>query len=170
LAVEGGGDQHVTGNFRLLGAIAEKLALFGGVITVAAALLVCASVAMRWATSNSIPGDFELVQIAVALSAFAFLPFCQVRRGNIAVGTFTSALPQSVRASLDALWDIIYAATAGFIAWRLGAGAAETIANQTTTMVSGIPIGWAIAATSAMAVLLALAAAATAVQLIRRGS
>ena len=46
----------------------------------------------------------------------------------------------------------------------------ERLANQTTTMVSGIPLGWAIAATSAMAVLLALAAAATAVQLIRRRS
>jgi len=170
LAVEGDDRERAAGVFRLLNSTAEKLALFGGLLTVAAALLVCASVGLRWITSNSIPGDFELVQIAVALSAFAYLPFCQLRRGNIAVATFTSTLPAWVQASLDALWDIVYAATAAFIAWRLAAGAAETIANQTTTMVSGIPLGWAIAATSAMAVLLALAAAATAVQLIRRRS
>ncbi len=168
MAVEGGDDNRTRGGPWLLSTLAENLALAGGIIIVAAAFLVCASVGLRWMTSNSIPGDFELVQIAVALSAFAFLPFCQLRRGNIAVGTFTGALPERVRASLDALWDLIYAAAAAFIAWRLAAGAAETIANQTTTMVSGIPIGWAIAATSAMAALLAVAAVATAVQLIRR--
>lgn len=152
----------------MLGSVAEILALAGGIVLVAAAVLVCVSIALRWATSNSIPGDFELVQIAVAISAFAFLPFCQMRRGNISVNTFTTRLPPWLRDGLDALWDFVYALAAGFIAWRLSIGAAETIANRTTTMVSGLPIGWAIAATSVMAVLLAIAALATAWQLVRR--
>jgi TRAP-type C4-dicarboxylate transport system permease small subunit len=168
VANEEANDHHVAEVSRLLGSVAENLALAGGIVMVAAALLVCISVTLRWATSNSIPGDFELVQIAVAVSAFAFLPFCQVRRGNITVNTFTTRLPAWARNSLDALWDLVYALAAGFIAWRLSIGAAETIANRTTTMVSGLPIGWAIAATSAMAVLLAVAALATAWQLARR--
>lgn len=167
MAVDRGDEEPDADGLRLLGTVAQNLALAGGIVILAAAFLVCASVAMRWATSNSIPGDFELVQIAVAISAFAFLPFCQVRRGNIAVGTFTAALPERVRALLDAAWDLIYGLTAVFIAWRLAVGASETIANRTTTMVSGLPIGWAIAATAAMAVLLAVAALATALQLAR---
>lgn len=165
MAVEGGDESDLP---RLLGTATEKVALAGGVVMLAAACLVCASVGMRWATSNSIPGDFELVQIAVAVSAFAFLPFCQLRRGNIFVGTFTAALPRRLSAGLDALWDLTYGVTAAFLAWRLTVGAAETIANRTTTMVSGIPIGWAIAATAGMAVLLAVVSVATAVQRARR--
>jgi len=168
VAVEEGDEQRASGTSRLLETLSEKLALAGGVVVLAAALLVCASVGLRWVTSHSIPGDFELVQIAVAVSAFAFLPYCQLRRGNIAVGTFTTALPAGLRAALDALWDVTYAIVAAFIAWRLVIGASETITNKTTTMVSGIPIGWAIAATAVMAVLLALVATATAVELLRR--
>lgn len=160
-------ERSITGP-RTLGVVTEVLALMGGVVMLAAGVLVCISVGLRWVTSNSVPGDFELVQIAVAVSAFAFLPFCQIRRGNISVDTFTSRLPARVRDNLDALWDFVYALTAVFIAWRLSIGAAETIANRTTTMVSGIPIGWAIAAASATAVLLAIAALTTAWQLVRR--
>lgn len=169
MAVEGGGEHRTTDPPRLLGAAAGALALAGGIVVLAAAFLVCTSVGLRWATSNSIPGDFELVQIAVAVSAFAFLPFCQLRRGNISVGTFTAALPWRVRQLLDALWDLVYGLTAAFIAWRLAVGASETIANRTTTMVSGIPIGWAIAAVAVMAVVLAIAAFSTALQLARSG-
>ena len=167
MAIERGEEHPKSAGPRLLSAVAEKLALAGGIIMFAAAFLVCASVAMRWATSNAIPGDFELVQIAVAISAFAFLPLCQLRRGNIMVGTFTARLPSRIRDLLDALWDLAYGLTAIFLAWRLWAGASETIANRTTTMVSGMPIGWAIAATSVMALLLAIAALATAFQLVR---
>lgn len=169
MTVEGGDERRGTGLPRLLGAIAENLALAGGIVMLAAAILVCSSVGLRWVTSNSIPGDFELVQIAVAVSAFAFLPHCQFRRGNISVGTFTAALPRRVQALLDALWDLAYGLTGAFIAWRLAIGASETIANRTTTMVSGIPIGWAIAAAAAMALLLAIAAFSTALQLARSG-
>lgn len=167
VAVEGGDEHRLTGRPSLFRSFTEKLALAGGIVTVLAALLVCASVGMRWITSDSIPGDFELVQIAVALSAFAFLPYCQMRRGNISVGTFTTALPERMRAGLDALWDLTYALIAAFIAWRLAVGASETIANKTTTMVSGLPIGWAIAAVAVMAALLAIAALATALELLR---
>ncbi|MCL4766621.1 MAG: TRAP transporter small permease [Hyphomicrobiaceae bacterium] len=168
MAVEGGDEQGAPGTPRLLWAMTEKLALAGGIVILAAALLVCVSVSLRWTTSNSIPGDFELVQIAVALSAFAFLPYCQLRQGNIAVGTFTAFLPEAARSALDALWNLIYALTAAFIAWRLAIGASETIANGTTTMVSGLPIGWAIAAVAVMALLLAVTALATAVHPGRR--
>lgn len=168
MAVDEGEEHRAQGGAGLLRIITEKLALAGGLIVLAAALLVCCSVTLRWMTSNSLPGDFELVQIAVALSAFAFLPYCQLRRGNIAVGTFTARLSERARARLDALWDLVYALTAAVIAWRLVAGASETIANKTTTMVSGLPIGWVIAAVASMAVLLALVAAATAIEPWRR--
>ena len=41
----------------------------------------------RWLGFGSINGDFELVQMGVALSVFCFLPLSQARRGNIMVDT-----------------------------------------------------------------------------------
>lgn len=147
---------------RALSVIVKGIALVGGGLILGAALLVCTSVSLRWATSFSVPGDFELVQIAMALAVFAFLPYCQLRRGNISVDTFTAGLPEVWRSAMDAFWDLAYAAVAAFMAWRLAVGAGETIANGTTTMISGVPIGWVIASVAVLVAVLAATAASTA--------
>ena len=89
--------------------VARALAIVGGLLSVASALLVTTSVTLRWLGFGSINGDFELVQIGVALSVFCFLPLTQARRGNIMVDTFTGWLPAGERRLLDALWDITFA-------------------------------------------------------------
>jgi TRAP-type C4-dicarboxylate transport system permease small subunit len=153
-----------------LTAITERLAIAGGLLVLGAAALVCVSIGLRWLAATSVPGDFELVQIAVALAAFAFLPYSQIRRGNITVTTFTAGLPRGVQGAIDAFWDLVWAGFAALIAWRLAVGALEMIANHTTSMVSGIPLGWPVAATAAMACLLAIAGLATAARLLRAPS
>lgn len=150
--------------------LTEKLAMIGGLLVLGAATLVCVSVGLRWLAATSVPGDFELVQIAVALAAFAFLPYSQIRRGNIIVTTFTAGLPVRVQNAMDAFWDLVWAGFAALIAWRLGVGALEMIANHTTSMVSGIPLGWAVAAAALMAVLLSVAGIATALRMLRARS
>ena len=50
----------------------------------------------RWLLQlRPINGDFEMVQMATAIAVFSFLPYCQARRGNIVVDTFTSWLPRA---------------------------------------------------------------------------
>jgi TRAP-type C4-dicarboxylate transport system permease small subunit len=122
---------------------------------------------MRWLINESVQGDIELVQIGTALAVFAFLPLCQARGGNIIVDTFTARLPLRVRNGLDALWDLVYALIAGVIAWRLAAGALDTFRSNTVSMMLGLPVGWAIAACSAMAALLTLVAVLTAMRHLR---
>ena len=145
-----------------LTAATEVLALAGGALMLVVACLVTMSVLMRWLLGDGISGDFELVQIATALGAFAFLPLCQGRRGNVIVDTFTARLPERARRGLDALWDLAYAAVIAVIAWRLVAGALDAFASQTTSMVLGIPQGYAIAACAVMGAFLSLVAVATA--------
>jgi TRAP-type C4-dicarboxylate transport system permease small subunit len=140
----------------------EMLALAGGALMLVVACLVTVSVLMRWLLGDGISGDFELVQIATALGAFAFLPLCQARRGNVIVDTFTARLPEHARRGLDALWDLAYAIIIAIIAWRLVVGARDAFASQTTSMVLGIPQGYAIAACAAMGVFLSIVAVATA--------
>ena len=131
-----------------LAAVTRPLAIAGGLIMLAAAIMVVVSVAMRWFISYSVPGDIELVQIASALAVFCFLPLCQGRRGNIVVDTFTTGLPPRLRNGLDALWDLVYALMAAIIAWRLAVGAWDSLRSNTVSMMLGLPVGWAIAACS----------------------
>jgi TRAP-type C4-dicarboxylate transport system permease small subunit len=144
--------------------IARVLALAGGFLLVGLAGLVTASVVMRWAGGEGVNGDFELVQMGLALAVFAFLPLCQAHRGNVMVDTFTTRLPARVQGGIDALWDLVYAGFAAFVAWRLSVGAAEALTSHTTSMVLALPIHYAIAACSAMAAFLALICVLTAIR------
>ncbi len=150
--------------------LARILALCGGFLAVGLALLVTASVVMRWLGGEGVNGDFELVQMGLALAVFTFLPLCQAHRGNVMVDTFTTRLPPPAQAALDALWDLVYAAFAGFIAWRLTIGAVEAMTSRTTSMVLELPIHYAIGACAGMAAFLALICLLTALRRARNPS
>jgi TRAP-type C4-dicarboxylate transport system permease small subunit len=151
----------------MLARLTTLLAVLGGLVLLAAAGVVVASISLRSFADGQVSGDFEIVQAATALAAFAFLPFCQARRGNIIVDTFTNQLSPKVQRGLDALWDLVYASAAGVMAWQLGRGAYDTITSNTVSMVLGLPYGWAIAACAVMAGLLAIVSLATAIARIR---
>jgi len=150
--------------------IARILALIGGLLLAGLALLVTTSVILRWLGGQGINGDFEMVQMGLALAVFAFLPLCQAHRGNVMVDTFTLRLPLWVQATIDALWDLVYAAFAGFIAWRLSIGAMEAFTSHTPSMVLSLPIHYAIGACAGMAAFLALICLLTALRRIRTHS
>jgi TRAP-type C4-dicarboxylate transport system permease small subunit len=150
-----------------LTALAEGLALVGGTLMLVVACLVTVSVLMRWLAGDGISGDFELVQIATGVGAFAFLPLCQARRGNVIVDTFTTKLSRPARDILDAVWDLTYAVLMAIIGWRLVIGAQDAFASQTTSMVLGIPQGYAIAACAVMGLFVAVVAVATAARLLK---
>lgn len=143
------------------------VALIGGGLMVAVAALVTFSVLSRWLANQGVSGDFELVQMSLALSVFAFLPYCQAQRGNIVVDTFTLRLPLRTQYALDALWDLVFAGVAALIAWRLALGAQGAFSTRTTSMVLTLPIGYAIAACAAMAGLLAIVCVLTGVERLR---
>jgi TRAP-type C4-dicarboxylate transport system permease small subunit len=148
---------------RLLDGLARLLALFGGALAVCLALLVSTSITLRALGLGGVRGDFEFVQMGVALIVFAFMPWCQARRGNVMVDSFTTRLPPRFQAALDALWEVVFAGMMALIAWRLGAGALEAARSTTTTMVLLLPIAPAIAACAILAGFTALIALAMAI-------
>ena len=148
---------------RLLDGLARLLALFGGALAVCLALLVSISITLRALGLGGVRGDFEFVQMGVALIVFAFMPWCQARRGNVMVDSFTTRLPPRFQAALDALWEVVFAGMMALIAWRLGAGALEAARSSTTTMVLLLPLAPAIAACAILAGFTALIALAMAI-------
>ncbi len=161
------GDTQAKTGLPLLDGLARLLALLGGALAVALALLVSTSITLRALGLGGVRGDFEFVQMGVALIVFAFMPWCQARCGNVMVDSFTTKLPPRFRAALDALWEMVFAAMMALIAWRLGMGAMDAASSSTTTMVLLMPIAPAIAVCAALAGFTALVALAMAVARFR---
>lgn len=152
---------------RIIEVIAKILALAGGAIAIAVAGIVVASVLGRWLFAAPIPGDFELVQIGTAIAVFAFLPYCQIVRGNIVVDTFTARLPARLRGRMDAIWDVVYAAAMALVAVCLTRGTLDTFASQEVSMVLRIPVWPGVAFGAVSCAYLAIVALATACDLFR---
>ena len=148
--------------------VARALAILGGLFSVASALLVTASVTLRWLGYGAINGDFELVQIGVALSVFCFLPLSQARRANIMVDTFTGWLPLPIQRAIDAFWDLVYAAFMALVAWCLMNGARDALTSGLNSAMLAVPLWPVFCAAVLLIVVLVVTAIDTAVALLRR--
>jgi TRAP-type C4-dicarboxylate transport system permease small subunit len=146
---------------------AKMLALAGGAVALAVAAVVVTSVLSRWLFSTPIPGDFEVAQIGTAVAVFAFLPYCQIVRGNIVVDTFTAHLPARMRGRIDAMWDVVYAAAMAFVAICLARGTIDTFASHEVSMVLRIPVWPGVAFGALSCAFLAVVSLATAYGLLR---
>jgi TRAP-type C4-dicarboxylate transport system permease small subunit len=107
---------------RVLYRISATLAALGGLILSAMAVLTTASVGGRWLFSEPIRGDFELVAIGTGIGIFAFLPYCQLMRGNIVVDFFMSAAPVRARTIADVVGGLMFLVIAIVLTWRLYLG------------------------------------------------
>lgn len=169
------GAQHVpppvphtdSGFLRAIGALTSSLAVAGGLLALAVAIVATVSVLGRWLFSAPIDGDFEFVKMATAVTVFMYLPYTQWRRGNIMVDTFTGWMSPRLRRTLDAFWDLVYAAFAGFMAWSLFYGTTDAIRSGETTMQRQIALWPSIGLSDLLAAFLCIATLATAWQLLR---
>jgi TRAP-type C4-dicarboxylate transport system permease small subunit len=152
----------------LIDRLAAVIAVVGGLLSLAIALTVTASVAGRNIRDEGIPGDFEYVQMGTALAVFAFLPLCQIRRGNIVVDTFSASWPPRLLNMIDALWDLVYAALMGLMAYALFLGAFDQRSNGSATMVMNVPIWPAIMACAVLCAFLSLVCVVTASRVLKR--
>jgi hypothetical protein len=91
---------------RLLERLAQGLAVFGGLVLTALTLISLYSVLMRNLVGAPIQGDFELVQMGCAVSVAAFLPFTQLRNGNVFVDFFTARASSRTKARLESLDEL----------------------------------------------------------------
>ena len=108
---------------RLVTTIARIWALLGGLVLVGVVLLTAASVVLDLLFRRPVPGDFELVQILVAEAVFAFLPWCQIRRGNVAVDLFTMRAPAWFQLVMQAIGSLLMLLLALLLLWRMSIGA-----------------------------------------------
>jgi TRAP-type C4-dicarboxylate transport system permease small subunit len=147
---------------RALDGLARAFAFAGGALLVAITGMSVASIVGRAVLGTPVPGDFELVQVGCGAGIAMFLPYCQLRRGNIIVDFFTVRAPRRVQAALDAFGALALTAVMALLAWRTAAGMLTVKAAGEVSMIVGFPI-WigyaAIVPSLGLAVLAGLATA-----------
>ena len=99
-----------------------------------------ASITGRALLGRPVPGDFELVQVGCGAAIAAFLPYCQLRRGNIIVDFFTARTSPRVQGGLDAVGALLVALVMAVLTWRTAVGTVAVRAGGEVSMIVGFPI------------------------------
>lgn len=145
------------GSFGLARNIIEVWALAGGILLVAVVLMNAYSLFADVAFRKPLAGDFELVEVGVAVAAFAFLPYCQLTGANVTADIFTQAAGPRMIALLTLLSALIAFAFSLLLTWRMSLGLVETHQYGETTTIMSFPMWVAYVPIVFSLVLLALA-------------
>ncbi len=152
--------------------VIEGWALLGGALLICIALMNTWSVISLAVLGFPVPGDFELVEMGVAIAAFSFLPYCQMKGANVTADIFTAAASPATVAAFELLAAVVAAFFSVILLWKMSDGMVSYMRYDEATTILGIPIWTAFPPILASLALLVLAAAVTlreAVTVIRSG-
>ena len=124
---------------KVLEILAKACAVIAGVLLIVITLMTCISLIGRNTTGWSIVGAFELSGFAAGAAIALFMPWCQVRRGNIIVDFFTAHLMPAKQDVLDRIGALMLAAALGLMAWRTTIGGLNAWKSQSSSMIMGVP-------------------------------
>lgn len=141
---------------RLIRAVARAAALLGATLLVAAVVTTVWSVLGRWLAAAPLLGDTELVERLVGAGIFLVLPYGHLVGGNIMVDLLVRRVPGRLRRALAAAAELLFAAVAALLAWRMTLGGLDLHRYGETSMMLGLPTWWGFAAGVPALVLLAL--------------
>ena len=127
---------------RALFAVCRAFAVIGGaVLTVMIAVTLYDVIAFN-VFGRSFAGAFELAAYGMVVAVFMFLPYGQMVRAHVIVDVFTSRAPRRLKATLDAVAALLFAAFAALLAWRMGLGGIDMFDNGQTTALLKISYWW----------------------------
>ncbi len=124
---------------RILESLAKFCAILAGLLLTAITLMTCASLIGRNTIGVTLVGDFELTGVAAGAAIALFLPWCQLRRGNIMVDFFTAKASEKTNAGLDRLGALLLGLSMAVLAWRTSVGGLNAFNTQSGTMMLGFP-------------------------------
>ena len=124
---------------KTLSILARACAILAGLLMTAITLVTCASLIGRNTIGATLLGDYELTAVTAGAAVALFLPWAQLRRGNIIVDFFTAKMPDRVNAGLDRFGALVLALVMLMLGWRTVIGGLNAYEAQTTTMMLGFP-------------------------------
>jgi TRAP-type C4-dicarboxylate transport system permease small subunit len=124
---------------KLLSLLAQACAIVAGALLTTITLITCVSLIGRNTIGVTLVGDYELTAAATGAAVALFLPWCQLKRDNIAVDFFTTRLSSKLNHRLDRLGNALLGAVLLLLAWRTGVGGWNALRTGGTTMMLGFP-------------------------------
>ena len=124
---------------RVLDLLARLCAVAAGCLLTVITLMTCVSLIGRNTTGWTIVGDFELSGSAAGAAIALFLPWCQVRRGNIIVDFFTAKASAGTNATLDRVGALLLGLVMALLTWRSSIGGWNAWTSQSGSMMLGFP-------------------------------
>jgi TRAP-type C4-dicarboxylate transport system permease small subunit len=121
--------------------VCEAWGLVGGLALLGTVLTMMATV-VGAAFGKPVLGDSEIVELLGGIAVFAFLPYCHLRGANVFVDFFTRPLPAKAKAWLDAAMNLIFAAVALLLTWRLAEGGLQVYERSKRSMFLQLPDSW----------------------------
>lgn len=121
-------------------------ALLGGLLIlgiVAVNLLEVVTGMTRPWTGYRFTGGVELTEMAVAVAAFAFLPYCQLTDANVTADIFTARAGRSTIALLKLVAAVVALVFAVLLLWRMWLGLGDQRSFRASTTILAVPIWWA---------------------------
>lgn len=115
-------------------------ALLGGGVLLVVVLLTTYSAAGNLLFKTPLPGDFEIVEVAVAIAAFAFLPYCELTGANVTADLFTQGAGRRTVGVLMAVGGLLALGIAGLLLWRMWEGMIDFQTYEETTSIHQFPI------------------------------
>ena len=124
---------------KVLERAARLCAVLAGLLLITITLITCVSLIGRNTTGWSIVGAFELTGFAAGAAIALFMPWCQVRRGNIIVDFFTTKASAETQAGLDRVGALLLSLAMGLMTWRTSVGGLNAWKSQAGSMMMGFP-------------------------------
>ncbi len=127
---------------RLLEPLAKLCAILAGLLLTVITLMTCVSLVGRNTTGWTIVGDFEMSGFVAGAAIALFMPWCQLRRGNIIVDFFTTRASAGTRAGLDRFGALLLALVMALMTWRTAVGGLNAWNSKSGSMMLGLPEWW----------------------------
>ena len=113
--------------------------MLAGLLLIVITLMTCVSLIGRNTIGWSIVGAFELSGSAAGAAIALFMPWCQVKRGNIIVDFFTAKASPAAQDRLDRFGAFLLALAMGLMTWRTSIGGINAWKSQAGSMMMGFP-------------------------------
>ena len=124
---------------KALSTLARLCAILAGLLLIFITLMTCISVVGRDLIGKTIVGDFELSGAAAGAAIALFMPWCQVRRGNIVVDFFTTKASPAAQDAMERIGALLLACVMALMAWRTTVGGLNSFSTHSETQILGFP-------------------------------
>lgn len=138
-----GSEANRAGPLGLARAFIRLWAIAGGLLVIAIVLMTASSVVSGFVFGKPFPGDFELVELGIAIAAFAFLPYCQLTGSNVTVDIFTAWASQRLIEGFRLVSGILAAGFSALLLVQMSDGMQYYREYGETTYILELPIWWA---------------------------